>query len=458
MGLMSNSGDERGTDFLRLAVAEDLKTGRFQPPVVTRFPPEPNGYLHIGHAKAICIDFDVAAENGGRTNLRFDDSNPLTEKQEYVEAIKRDIRWLGYEWGENEFHASDYFDQLYAWAVDLVKRELAYVDDQSPDEMRGTRGTPTEAGTNSPFRERSVEENLDLLERMKAGEFPNGARVLRAKIDMAHPNINMRDPVMYRILHATHYRKGDEWRIYPTYDWTHGQSDSLEGVTHSFCDTGFENHRPLYEWFIEKLGIFPSRQIEFARGNITFTVTSKRKLVRLVEDGFVDGWDDPRLPTISGYRRRGGTPAALRAFWTKVGVAKRDNNIDVALLEYCLREDLNKHSPRVMGVLRPLKVVIENYPEDQVEEFDAANNPEDPDGGHAEGPVLQGALDRAGRLHGGPAAQVLPARAGAGGAAPFRLLRDLHGRREGRGGERRGDSLHLRPRRLAAAMHRTDAR
>ena len=378
---MNTPGDERGTDFLRQAVAQDMESGRFQPPVVTRFPPEPNGYLHIGHAKAICIDFDVAAEQGGRTNLRFDDSNPLSEKQEYVEAIKRDVAWLGYDWGENELYASDYFDQLYAWAVELVKKGLAYVDDQSPDEMRATRGTPTEAGTNSPYRDRSVDESLDLLARMKAGEFPSGARVLRAKIDMAHPNINMRDPVMYRILHETHYRLGDAWCIYPTYDWTHGQSDSIEGVTHSFCDTGFENHRPLYEWFIENLGIFPSRQIEFARGNITYTVTSKRRLVRLVEEGHVSGWDDPRLPTISGYRRRGGTPAALRAFWTKVGVAKRDNNIDVALLEYCLREDLNKHSPRVMGVLKPLKLVIENYPADQVEEFEAVNNPEDPAAG-----------------------------------------------------------------------------
>jgi glutaminyl-tRNA synthetase len=362
-------------------VAEDLASGRVQPPVVTRFPPEPNGYLHIGHAKAICIDFGIAEDFGGRTNLRFDDTNPMKEEREYADAIKADIRWLGYDWGENELYASDYFDQLHAWAVELVKKGLAYVDDQTPDQIRENRGTPTEAGRPSPYRDRSVEENLDLFARMKNGEFENGARVLRAKIDMAAPNINLRDPVMYRILHASHDRTGDAWCIYPMYDWAHGQSDSLEGVTHSLCDTGFENHRPLYNWFIEQLGIFPSRQIEFARGNISYTITSKRKLIRLVQEGHVSGWDDPRMPTLSGLRRRGYTPAAIRAFWDKVGIAKRDNIIDVALLEHCLRDDLNRHSPRVMAVLDPLKIVLTNYPEDGEEHFDAVNNPEDPSAG-----------------------------------------------------------------------------
>jgi len=369
-------------DFIRQAVAEDLASGKTTPPVVTRFPPEPNGFLHIGHAKAICIDFGIAADFGGRTNLRFDDTNPMKEERAYADAIKEDIRWLGFDWGENELYASDYFDQLYVWATELVKKGLAYVDDQSPDEIRENRGTPTEAGQHSPFRDRSVEENLDLLERMKNGEFENGARVLRAKIDMAAANLNLRDPVMYRILHAHHDRTGDAWCIYPMYDWAHGQSDSLEGVTHSLCDTGFENHRPLYDWFIEQLGIFPSRQIEFARGNITYTITSKRKLIRLVDEGHVNGWDDPRMPTLSGLRRRGYTPEAIRAFWKRVGIAKRENNIDVALLEHCLRDDLNRRSPRVLAVLNPLKVVITNYPDDLQEElFDVVNNPEDESAG-----------------------------------------------------------------------------
>jgi len=373
-------------DFIRQAVAEDLASGRVQRPVVTRFPPEPNGYLHIGHAKAICIDFGVAEDFGGLTNLRFDDTNPMKEEREYADAIRRDIRWLGFDWGDREYHASDYFDQLYAWAVSLVERGLAYVDDQSADEIRETRGTPTEPGRPSPWRDRSPEESLDLLERMRRGEFENGARVLRAKIDMAAPNINLRDPVMYRILHAHHDRTGDRWCIYPMYDWAHGQSDSIEKVTHSLCDTGFENNRPLYNWFIEQLGIFPSRQIEFARGNITFTITSKRKLIRLVKEGHVKGWDDPRMPTLSGLRRRGYTPASIRAFWEKVGIAKRENNIDVALLEHCLRDDLNRHSPRVMAVLDPLRVVLTNYPEGQVEHFETPNNPEDPSAGTREVP------------------------------------------------------------------------
>lgn len=368
-------------DFIRQAVAEDLASGRTKRPVVTRFPPEPNGYLHIGHAKAICIDFGVAEDFDGRTNLRFDDTNPMKEERAYAEAIQADIRWLGFDWGEQEVYASDYFAQLYDWAVELVKKGLAYVDDQTPEEIRDTRGTPTEAGRASPYRCRSVDENLDLFERMKNGEFENGARVLRAKIDMAAPNLNLRDPVMYRILHAPHDRTGDAWCIYPLYDWAHGQSDSIEGITHSLCDTGFENHRPLYDWFIEKLGIFPSRQIEFARGNISYTITSKRKLIRLVDEGHVNGWDDPRMPTLSGLRRRGYTPAAIRAFWEKVGIAKRENIIDVALLEHCLRDDLNRHSPRVMAVLDPLKVVLTNYPEDGEELFDAVNNPEDESAG-----------------------------------------------------------------------------
>jgi glutaminyl-tRNA synthetase len=376
----------KSLDFIRQAVADDLASGRFSRPIVTRFPPEPNGYLHLGHAKAIQIDFGVAADFGGRTHLRFDDTNPTKEEQEYVDAIREDVRWLGYDWGEHEYYASDYFDQLYAWAVQLIERGLAYVDDQTPEEIRLTRGTPTTPGTHSPFRDRSVAENLDLFARMKAGEFPDGARVLRAKIDMAAPNINLRDPVMYRILHAHHHRTGDRWCLYPLYDWAHGQSDSLERITHSLCDVDFENHRPLYEWFIRQLGIFPSRQIEFARGNVTYTITAKRKLRRLVEEGHVSGWDDPRMPTIRGLRRRGYTPAAIRAFWEKAGTAKRPTNIDVALLEHCLREDLNRHSPRVMAVLDPLKVTLVNYPEGQVEHLATANNPEDPAAGTREVP------------------------------------------------------------------------
>ena len=364
-------------DFIRTIVAADVRDGKNDGRVVTRFPPEPNGYLHIGHAKAICLDFGVAQEFGGWCNLRFDDTNPTREETEYVEAIKDDIRWLGFDWDEREYYASDYFDQLYQWAVDLIGKGLAYVDDQSPDEIRQSRGTLTEPGKESPHRDRSVDENLDLFQRMKDGEFTDGACVLRAKIDMASPNLNLRDPVMYRILHSTHHRTGDSWSIYPMYDWAHGQCDSLEGVTHSLCDLDYENHRPLYDWFIEHLGIFPSRQYEFARGNITYTITSKRRLVQLVDGGHVRGWDDPRMPTLSGLRRRGYTPEAIRQFWADVGVAKRENNIEIAKLEACLREDLNRRAPRAMGVLDPLRVVVENYPEDQVEELEAINNPED---------------------------------------------------------------------------------
>jgi len=367
------------SNFIRTIVQDDLTTGKHQT-VRTRFPPEPNGYLHIGHAKAICLDFGLAQEFGGTCNLRFDDSNPLKEKQEYVDAAKEDVRWLGFEW-DGEFYASDYFEQLYEFAVRLVEAGKAYVDDLSGDEIREYRGTLTEPGKESPYRDRPVEENLDLLARMRAGEFADGSRVLRAKIDMAAGNLNMRDPVLYRILHANHYRRGDDWSIYPTYDFTHGQSDSIENITHSLCTLEFEDHRPLYDWFIEQLEIYPSRQIEFARLNITRTILSKRKLLQLVEADLVDGWDDPRMPTISGLRRRGYTPEAIRDFCDRIGVAKANSTVDVAMLEHCLREHLNKEAARVMAVLRPLKVVIENYPEGESEELEAVNNPEDESAG-----------------------------------------------------------------------------
>jgi len=346
--------------------------------VHTRFPPEPNGYLHIGHAKSICLNFGLAADYGGLCNLRFDDTNPTKEEIEYVESIKEDVRWLGFDWGDREFYASDYFEQLYEYAVQLIKKGKAYVCDLSPEEIREYRGTLTEPGKESPYRNRSVEENLDLFERMRAGEFEDGSRTLRAKIDMASPNMNMRDPVMYRILHATHHRTGDKWCIYPTYDWAHGQSDSIEGITHSICTLEFEDHRPLYDWFLDQLGIHHPRQIEFARLNLSYTVLSKRKLRILVEEGHVNGWDDPRMPTLSGLRRRGYTPESIRDFCERIGVARADSLVDIALLEHCLREDLNKRAPRVMAVLRPLRMVIDNYPEGQVEWFDAVNNPEDP--------------------------------------------------------------------------------
>ena len=372
--------ENKPKDFIRLAIDDDLATGRYQR-VQTRFPPEPNGYLHIGHAKAIVIDFGIAEEYGGKCNLRFDDTNPTKEETEYVNAIMEDIRWLGFDWEDRLFYASDYFDQLYAWAIDLIKKGKAYVDDLNPEEIREYRGTLTEPGRNSPYRDRSVEENLELFERMKNGEFPEGSKVLRAKIDMASPNIVMRDPVMYRILHAEHHRTGDQWHIYPMYDWAHGQSDSIEGITHSFCDLAYEIHRPLYEWFLNELGIYQPRQIEFARLNLSYTVLSKRRLIRLVKEGHVNGWDDPRMPTISGLRRRGYTPEAIRAFIEAVGVAKTESMVDIALLEHHIRQDLNKRAPRVMGVLNPLKVVITNYPEGQIEQLEAVNNPEDPQAG-----------------------------------------------------------------------------
>ena len=369
-----------GKHFIQEAIEADIAAGRFDH-VHTRFPPEPNGRLHIGHAKAISIDFGMAEEFGGKCNLRFDDTNPTREETEYVDAIKEDIRWLGYDWEDREYYASGYFEQLYQWAVQLIEAGKAYVDDLDADQVREHRGTLTEPGRESPNRGRSVEENLDLLSRMRAGEFPDGSRTLRAKIDMASPNLNMRDPVMYRIMRAHHHRTGDKWCIYPTYDYAHGQSDSLEGITHSLCSLEFEDHRPLYEWYIRELGIFPSRQIEFARLNLTYTVMSKRRLLDMVEQGVVHDWDDPRMPTLSGMRRRGFPPEAIREFLKRVGVAKADTVIDYELLEHCVREDLNKRVPRVMAVLRPLKVVIENYPEGQTEEFDAVNNPEDPSAG-----------------------------------------------------------------------------
>jgi len=365
------------SDFIRDIVAEDLKTNKWDGRVHTRFPPEPNGYLHIGHAKSICLNFGIAKQFGGLCNLRFDDSNPVKEDVEYVDSIMEDVRWLGFDWEDRLYYASDYFDQLYDWAVQLITAGRAYVCDLTPDETREYRGTLTEPGKDSPFRDRSVEENLDLFQRMHSGEFPDGSRTLRAKIDMAHPNLNMRDPVMYRILHAEHHRTGDKWCIYPMYDFTHGQSDSIERITHSVCTLEFENHRPLYDWYLDALGIYHPQQIEFARLNLTYTVMSKRKLLSLVQEGCVSGWDDPRMPTICGLRRRGFTPQAIRSFCERIGVAKFYSTIDFALLEHCLREDLNKRSPRVMAVLRPLKVVIDNYPEDQVEELDAVNNPED---------------------------------------------------------------------------------
>ena len=368
------------SNFIRDIILEDLKTNKHNGRVQTRFPPEPNGHLHIGHAKAICIDFGLANEFGGHTNLRFDDTNPQKEETEYVESIKADVNWLGYKW-DGLFYASDYFDQLYEWAIKLIKDGKAYVDDLSADEIRDYRGTLTEPGKDSPYRNRSVEENLSLLERMRAGEFPNGSRTLRAKIDMSSPNVNFRDPVMYRILHAEHHRTGNKWCIYPMYDFAHGQSDSIERVTHSLCTLEFEDHRPLYNWFIQQLGIFPSRQIEFDRLNLTYTLLSKRKLLQLVEEGRVTGWDDPRMPTIGGIRRRGYTPEAVRNFVGAIGVSKTNGSIELAMLEHFVREDLNKRSPRVMAVLRPLKVVIDNYPENQVEEMDAVNNPEDASAG-----------------------------------------------------------------------------
>ena len=374
---MSKTNSTRPSDFIRDIIQEDLKTNKYGGRVHTRFPPEPNGYLHIGHAKSICLNFGIAAGYSGLCNLRFDDTNPSKEEVEYVESIKEDVRWLGFDWEDREFYASDYFEQLYDYAVQLIKKGKAYIDDLSADEIRETRGTLTEPGKKSPYRNRSIEENLALFKRMRAGEFPDGSHVLRAKIDMTSGNLNLRDPVMYRILHARHHRTGEKWCIYPTYDWAHGQSDSIEGITHSICTLEFEDHRPLYHWFLDQLNIHHPQQIEFARLNLSHTVLSKRKLLQLVEEGYVSRWDDPRMLTLSGLRRRGYTPESIRNFCERIGLAKRDSIVDIALLEHCLREDLNKRAPRVMAVLRPLKVIIDNYPEDQVEELEAINNPED---------------------------------------------------------------------------------
>jgi glutaminyl-tRNA synthetase len=377
MSVAENITREAGQDFIRDIVRADLASGRHKT-AVTRFPPEPNGYLHIGHAKSICLNFGIAEEFGGHCNLRYDDTNPTREDQEYIDAIERDVRWLGFDWGKNLYHASDYFEQLYAWAEDLIRAGKAYVDDQSQDQMRATRGTLTEPGTHSPFRERSVDENLDLFRRMRAGEFPNGARVLRAKIDMASGNINLRDPVLYRILHADHPRTGKSWCIYPSYDFAHGQSDAIEGITHSLCTLEFEDHRPLYDWFLDNLPV-PSHphQYEFARLNLTHTILSKRVLTELVRGRHVRGWDDPRMPTLAGLRRRGVPPAAIREFVRRIGVAKANSIVDAAMLDFAIREHLNKTAARRMAVLRPLKIVIENYPEGKVEELEAANHPDD---------------------------------------------------------------------------------
>jgi len=373
--------DSPKLDFVRQIVADDCASGKWDGRVVTRYPPEPNGYLHVGHAVHICLNFSIARDFGGQCHLRFDDTNPVAEEQEFVDSIIEDIRWLGWDWGEHEYYASDYFGQLYEWAVQLIQAGHAYVDDQSAEEVSRTRGTLTAPGENSPYRDRPVEENLDLFERMKAGEFPDGSRVLRAKIDMASPNVLLRDPVMYRILHESHHRTGDDWCIYATYDWAHGQSDSIETITHSICTLEFENHRPLYDWYLDQLGVYHPQQIEYARINVSFTLTSKRKLRRLVDDGHVTGWDDPRMPTVSGLRRRGYTPESIREFAKAAGVSKVNTIMDVAVLENCLRQDLNRSAPRRMAVLDPVKVVIDNYPEGDGELLEAINNPEDESAG-----------------------------------------------------------------------------
>jgi len=373
--------DMQAKDFIREIIDEDLKKDKYNGRVQTRFPPEPNGYLHIGHAKSICLNFGIAKEYQGLCNLRFDDTNPIKEEEEYIQSIKEDIKWLGFDWGNRLFFASNYFDQMYDYAIQLVKKGLAYVDDLQADEISNYRGTLTQPGKNSPYRERSIKENLELLTRMKDGEFTDGEKVLRAKIDMTHPNINMRDPIMYRILHTSHHRTKNMWCIYPMYDWAHGLEDSIEGITHSICTLEFENHRPLYDWFLEKLGVYQSQQIEFARLNLTYTVMSKRMLLELINTGIVNGWDDPRLPTLRGMRRRGYPPQAIRNFCKRIGVSKVNSMVDIEILEHCIRDELNKTAPRFMGVLNPLKVVITNYPTGKVEELEAINNPEDPSAG-----------------------------------------------------------------------------
>ncbi len=377
---MAEETGKKASNFIKAIIDEDLKSGRFKK-VHTRFPPEPNGYLHIGHAKSICLNFGLAEEYHGLCNLRFDDTNPLKEDQEYIDSIIEDVRWLGFDWGDRLFFASDYFEKMYEYAVQLIKKGKAYVDDLSAEQIREYRGTLTKPGIESPYRNRSVEENLNLFERMRKGEFKDGEKVLRAKIDMQSPNLNLRDPVMYRIIHASHPRTGNKWCIYPMYDWAHGLEDSIEEISHSICTLEFEDHRPLYDWFLDELGVFHPRQVEFARLNLNYTVMSKRKLLKLVEEGYVSGWDDPRMPTIAGLRRRGYTPEAIRDFADRIGVAKSNSVVDIALLEHCLRDDLNKRAERRMVVLNPLKVIIDNYPDDQTEELEAENNPENPQAG-----------------------------------------------------------------------------
>ena len=434
-------------DFIRAIVGEDLQAGKNEGRVATRFPPEPNGYLHIGHAKSICLNFGVAGEFGGTCNLRFDDTNPTKEDVEYVESIEEDVRWLGFTWNGEPRFASDYFSTLYEYAGHLIRHGKAYVDSLSADEMREFRGTLTEPGRESPYRNRSVEENLDLLRRMKDGEFADGAHVLRARIDMASPNINMRDPVLYRIRRAHHHRTGDAWCIYPMYDFAHPPSDALEYITHSLCTLEFEDHRPLYDWLIENLPVpAQPRQIEFARLNLTYTVLSKRRLLELVEEGHVSGWDDPRMPTLVAMRRRGYTPEAIRSFCERIGVAKRENVVDVALLEHAVREDLNKRAPRLLGVLNPLRVVIENYPEGQSDEFDIIINPEDAAAGDAPGAVLSRPLHRARRLRRESAEEVFPTGARAGGTVARRLFHHLHRLHEERRRRDRRAQVHVRSR------------
>ena len=436
-----------GDDFIRAVVRADLAAGRHDE-VVTRFPPEPNGYLHIGHAKSICLNFGVPQEFGGRCHMRFDDTNPTKEEHEFIEAIQKDVRWLGFDWGKHLHFASDHFERLYEWAEHLIQAGDAYVDDLSADEIRAHRGTLTEPGRDSPCRTRPAAESLDLFRRMRAGEFPEGARVLRAKIDMASPNINMRDPVLYRILHAAHPRTGEDWCIYPTYDFAHGQSDAIEGVTHSLCTLEFEDHRPLYDWLIERLPVpMVPRQYEFSRLNLSHTVLSKRRLTQLVEEGRVEGWDDPRMPTICGLRRRGVPAAAIRDFVGMLAISKTsDNLVEAAMLDHAVRERLNKTAPRRFGVLRPLKLVIENYPEGESEFVDALNNPEDPDSGTRPIPFGRTLYVEADDFYGGSAQEVLPACAGPRGAAALRLPRDLPGGGEGLVRRRHRAPLHLRPR------------
>jgi glutaminyl-tRNA synthetase len=438
------------SNFIREIILDDLKTNKYGGRVHTRFPPEPNGYLHIGHAKSIHLNFGLAKEFGGKCNLRFDDTNPSKEETEYVDSIIEDVKWLGGDWENRLFYASDYFGQLYEWAVQLIKAGKAYVCDLTPEQVRQQRGTLTEPGQESPYRGRSVEENLDLFARMKAGEFPDGARTLRAKIDMASPNLNLRDPIMYRILHAEHHRTGNQWCIYPMYDFAHGESDSIESITHSICTLEFEDHRPLYDWYVEQLGIYHPQQIEFDRLNLTYTLLSKRKLLALVQNKLVNGWDDPRMPTISGLRRRGYTPEAIRNFCRRVGVSKTNGTTELGLLEYFLREDLNKRAARVMAVLRPLRLVIDNYPEGPIDEgvelMEAVNNPEDPEHGQPQGSIFARAVHRTGRFSRGSAQAIFSAGAGTRGASALRLFRDVQERGEGRERASDGDSLHVRSR------------